>query len=89
MIPSRPIDRFGIGYYYLAVGHPQFTGPFATREFLRDEQGLEVFYNVAITPWLQITPDVQVIWPAQKEVLATGESIGTAVVLGFRLQMIF
>jgi porin len=89
MIPSRPIDRFGIGYYYLAVGHPHFTGPFATREFLRDEQGLEVFYNVAITPWLQITPDVQVIWPAQKEALVTRESIDTAVVLGFRLQMVF
>ncbi len=89
MIPGRPIDRFGIGYYYIDVGQPQFTGPLATREFLRDEQGLEVFYNVAITPWLQITPDLQVIWPAQKEILATRESIGTAVVLGVRLQMVF
>jgi len=71
------------------VSNPKLTGPFATRDFLRDEYGFEAFYNVAITPWLQITPDVQVIWPAQKEFLATGESIGTAVVLGLRLQMVF
>ena len=30
---------------------------------LRDEHGVELYYNVAITPWCQITPDVQVITP--------------------------
>jgi porin len=89
IIPGRPLDRFGIGYYYMDVSNPKFTGPFATRELLRDEYGFEAFYNVAITPWLQLTPDIQVIRPAQKRVAANGKSIDTASVLGFRLQMIF
>jgi len=25
---------------------------------LRDEHGVELYYNVAITPWYQITPDI-------------------------------
>jgi porin len=32
---------------------------------LRDEHGMEAFYNFAVTPWCQITPDVQFILPAQ------------------------
>jgi len=88
MIPGRPLDRFGIGYYYMDVRQPTFTGPVATRELLRDEYGIEAFYNIAITPWLQLTPDIQVIRPAQKETIS-GENVHTATVLGFRLQMIF
>jgi porin len=90
IIPGRPLDRFGIGYYYMDVNNPKFTGLLGrTRELLRDEYGFEAFYNVAITPWLQLTPDIQVIRPAQKRVAANGKSIDTASVLGFRLQMIF
>jgi len=90
IIPGRPLDRFGIGYYYMDVSNPKFTGLLGrTRELLRDEYGFEAFYNVAITPWLQLTPDIQVIRPAQKRVAANGKGIDTASVLGFRLQMIF
>jgi porin len=71
------------------VKSPKFTGPLATREFLRDEYGFETFYNIAITPWMQLTPDIQVIRPAQKEVIASREKVGTATVLGLRLQMVF
>ena len=66
---------------------PTFTGLHATTEFLRDESGFEAFYNIAITPWLQLTPDIQVIRPAQ-EVTISGENVDTATVLGFRLQMV-
>ncbi len=97
IIPSRPIDRFGIGFYYIDVGNPKFTGLLGrTTEFLRDEYGFEAFYNVAITPWLLVTPDIQVIKPAQKEVITrTGpltfdrQNIHTATVLGFRFQVVF
>ena len=90
IIPGRPLDRFGIGYYYMDVNNPKFTGLLGrTGELLRDEYGFEAFYNVAITPWLQLTPDIQVIRPAQKRVAANGKGIDTASVLGFRLQMIF
>jgi porin len=95
MIPGRPLDRFGLGYYYMDVRQPKFTGPHATRELLRDESGFEAFYNIAITPWMQLTPDIQVIKPAQKDFVDTKglvpvrKNVDTATVLGFRLQMVF
>ena len=60
-----------------------------TREFLRDEYGFEAFYNVAIAPWLQLTPDIQVIRPSQKEIIASRKEVGTATVLSLRLQLVF
>jgi len=91
MIPGRPLDRFGLGYYYVDVKSPKFTGPHATREFLRDEYGFEAFYSVAITPWAYFTPDIQVIRGAQKQKIDGGavSDINTATVLGFRLNMTF
>jgi porin len=89
IIPSRPLDRFGIGYYYMDVRNPTFTDLHGReREFLGDESGIEAFYNFAITPWLQLTPDIQVIRPAQKET-SSRENVHTATVLGLRLQMLF
>ncbi len=97
IIPGRPLDRFGIGYYYIDVNNLKFTGFLGReREFLRDEYGLEVFYNIAITPWLQLTPDIQVVRPAQKEVIdrvglitIDKKSVHTATVFGLRLQVVF
>jgi porin len=96
IIPSRPIDRFGIGYYYIDVGNPKFRTILGTRSFLRNEYGFEAFYNFALTPWMQLTPDIQVIRPAQKEVITrigpitfNRESVHTATVLGLRLQLVF
>jgi porin len=96
IIQSRPIDRFGIGCYYIDVGNPKFRTILGTSSFLRDEYGFEAFHNFAITPWMQLTPDIQVIRPAQKEVITqtgpitfTRESVDTATVLGLRLQLVF
>jgi porin len=91
MIPSRDFDRFGIGYYYTSVNNPTLQVPFAVKSFLRDEWGFEAFYNVALTPWLLVTPDVQVIGPSQKREATTlfaREYIATATVLGVRVQLI-
>jgi porin len=97
IIPGRPLDQFGIGYYYIDVKSPEITGVLGrTREFLRDESGFEAFYNIAITPWMQLTPDIQVIRPSQKEVIdrvglitVDRKKVHTATVLGLRLQMLF
>jgi porin len=92
MIPSRDFDRFGIGYFYASVNNPTLQLPFVVKSFLRDEWGFEAFYNVALTPWMLLTPDVQVIGPSQKrEVtgLLAREYIATATVLGARVQLIF
>jgi porin len=92
VVPSRDLDRFGIGYYYIIVDNPTLQGPFVTRSFLEDEWGFEVFYNLALTPWMLLTPDIQVVGPAQKRSvtgLLASESVDVATVLGVRLQLIF
>jgi len=97
LVPGRPLDQFGVGYYLIDVKHPKFTGLLSTMTFFRNEYGFEGYYNLAITPWMKLTPDIQVIRPAQKQVIdITGsipvivkDSISTATVLGLRLQVIF
>jgi porin len=98
---SRPRDQFGLGYYFINNRNPTLQGPLQTRKFLRDEYGFEAYYNFAITPWLQLTPDIQVVRGAQKDKITIGsgplgllpridkQSIGTATVLGLRLKMVF
>ena len=92
-IPQRPNDQFGLGYYSITINNPQFTGPLATRSFLRNEYGFEAFYNAAITPWMVLTPDLQIIRPAQVDrvnfVPPFRPGITTAKVFGVRLQMYF
>ena len=103
VIPSRERDRYGFGFYYIDVKNPKLQGLFQTTNLLLDEYGFEAFYNFAITPWLQFTPDIQVVRGAQKEKITIGttpgpigvpfvasrKSIGTATVLGLRLKMVF
>ncbi len=55
-------DTFGIGWYLVGVGNE--FGPVPTALFgPRDGTGVEMFYNVQVTPWLNVTPDVQYIHP--------------------------
>jgi porin len=92
VVIGRSQDRYGLGFYYLDVSNPTFRGLFQDRKLLHDEYGFEAFYNVAITLWLQLTPDVQIVRGAQKDkftirrgplgvpFIATKRSIGTAIV---------
>lgn len=93
LIPGRDLDQFGLGYYYSSINNPTFQVPIVgVRSFLRDEWGFEAYYNVALTPWLLLSPDVQVVGPAQKvQIISLRDrrSVGTATVLGLRLQTIF
>jgi porin len=56
LLPGREADRFGIGWYYGAAS-PEL-GPFFTPD---DGTGVEIFYNVAVTPWFELTPDLQIL----------------------------
>jgi porin len=100
VIPNRHNDRYGFGFYYVDVNNPELQGAFRNTKLLRDEYGFEAFYNVAITPWLMVTPDIQVVRGAQKNkftldnsgpqpVITSTKSIGTATILGLRMQMVF
>jgi porin len=95
LIPNRDRDRFGIGYYYLKVsGELRDTFPPLPlkRAGLDREQGIELFYNIAATPWLHVTPDLQFIDAGRNKapiLTAGGKSIGTAVVAGLRIKIDF
>lgn len=56
MIPTRGHDRYGVGYYYLNFSNdlPAILGANA-------EQGVEAYYNIEVTPWFHLSPDIQVI----------------------------
>ena len=96
VIPTRPNDRYGFGFYYIDVSNPKLQGLFRSTKLLRDEYGFEAFYNIAIAPWLQLTPDIQIVRGAQKDkftfgrgplgvpFIASKRSIGTATTLGLR-----
>jgi porin len=81
VIPSRPFDRYGLGFYALIESddlknQPVLSGTYDT------EYGWEAFYNFAVTPWLQFTPDFQYIRSGQQGVDHVG-------VFGMRLQVYF
>lgn len=55
---GREQDSFGIGFYYIGLSSDVDD---TRADLLDDGMGGEVFYTVAVTPWLQVTPDFQVI----------------------------
>ena len=67
--------NWGIGYYYDAPSRDlqDSLSPVLT---IRDEQGMEIFYNFAVTPWLTMGVDLQVINPSLGE--------DTAIIPGLR-----
>jgi len=63
VVPGRPRDVFGIGYFYYNFSD-DLQDALAPLVRFDDEQGVEVFYNLAATPWFRVSADVQWIDPA-------------------------
>jgi porin len=94
VVPSRPDDSFGIG-----VARTQFSSslfPFLRQQLslgLQREDAIEMYYNMAITPWMNVTTDLQIVDSGLSRALSptTGKltSIDTVVVLGSRLRVRF
>jgi porin len=63
MVPGRPDDHFGIGYYFYDWSN-DLQSATAGAFTIRDEHGVELFYNLAITPWCRVSADLQWINPA-------------------------
>jgi porin len=80
-IAGRSADSFGVGYFYVGVSETlKNLAPNLLP--LKDEQGVELYYNVAVTPWCHITPDLQVIVPYR-------EIADTALLFGVRAKIDF
>ncbi len=76
-MPGRGADTFGAGWF--VAGSSDEIGLVLDTVFgpIDDGHGLELFYNWQATPWLNITPDLQVIVPSR-------ENVDTALTLGVR-----
>ncbi len=74
-------DKWGLGWYY--VGASTEFGPVPQALFaIRNGTGVELFYNFQVTPWLNITPDLQYIKPGLSKVA------DEAFVFGWRVNML-
>ena len=80
VIPARPNDVFGLGYFYNDVYSESFTDD--TLGFEGHSQGGEAFYNLAITPAAKFTLSCQYLTPSLKK-------FDDAIVLNGRLQFVF
>lgn len=89
IVPGRPGDTFGIGWS-LAQYSDDFL-PFLRQNLnlgLQSETAVEAYYNVALTPALGLTLDLQAVEPGMKKQLnAAGqlEDVHTAFLAGLRL----
>lgn len=75
---GREGDTLGVGFYSLNLS-PQAK---SEASGLRNERGVELFYNLRVTPGCHLTPDLQIIRPGLG-------AIDTAVVFGVRLKFDF
>jgi porin len=67
-IAGRELDRWGVGYFHYGLTEPLLEGLAQLRVYRRSEGGVEAFYNYAITPWLRLSADLQIVdpWNATK-----------------------
>ena len=93
VISGRPHDSFGIGW-----SRTQFSAnfvPYLRKTFnlgLDHEDSVEMYYNFAITPWANLTLDLQVIDPGLNRTLDANNNftdVSTAVVVGLRSRIKF
>jgi porin len=63
LLDGRENDRWGVGFFHYGVTEPLLAGLNALGFARRGEGGVEGFYNFAITPWLRLSADLQLIDP--------------------------
>jgi len=83
LVPSREHDTMGVAYFHIGVSD-EVKDLLASQPGLaqRDEQGVELYYNAALSPWCHLTADLQVAQPSTK-------AFDTAVLAGSRLKIDF
>lgn len=58
----RKADSFGLACFYIGISD-SLKSRATNLISVRDEYGIELYYNFAVTKWFQITPDLQAISP--------------------------
>lgn len=88
-LANRPLDTFGVGYGITQYSSPvQNLAPVLLP--INNDQVIEMFYNIGITQWFSIAPDLQVLVPARGATLPPNrQAIDNALVLGVRAKIDF
>lgn len=81
LMEARPDDSVGVGFYANAFSDALQSAVTPLVRF-GDEQGIEMFYSIALRRWLRVAADVQVVNPARADVRL-------AVVGGVRMTVVF
>ncbi len=76
IVSSRAWDSMGVGYFYSGLSS-QLKDLFGPVLPLDDLQGVELYYNAAITRWFNLTADLQLVEPGRS-------NLNTAIVVGMR-----
>ncbi len=63
LLPGRANDQWGVGFFHYGLTTPLLAGLAERRIYRRSEGGIEAFYNWAITPWVRLSGDLQVVEP--------------------------
>ena len=74
------LDKWGVAYFYYGISPDLINGLSSLGINRRDERGVEAFYNLAVTPWLRLTADLQWIIPfnaTKEDILAAGLRLQT------------
>lgn len=80
-LARRTADSFGIACFYIGVSN-SLKNPATNVVSVRDEFGMELYYNIAVTRWFQITPDLQAISPIR-------DRSDSSLLLGLRAKIDF
>ena len=85
LLSARPRDEFGVAYAYTDLSDDlkdNLDLPVLGIQRLRAEHQFEVYYNLHVTPWLQLTGDLQIL-------RAVRPGVDAATVPGIRLKIVF
>ncbi len=77
IIPTRDDDTFGAAPYFGKISR-DFSD--ISDRLNKNYWGFEAYYNIAVTPWLHLTPDFQVTEPFL-------DNVDTAYTLGLRVKL--
>ena len=65
ILPGRKYDSFGVGFFYNEISGDlknDITFLTAGTSTAKDEKGVEVFYDFAVTPAVRLIPSYQHLW---------------------------
>jgi porin len=82
LFKGRELDSFGLGYFYYDLSDELQKALDSDEETFHDEQGVELYYSLAVTPWCFVTGDLEYIDQPR-------ESVENAFIAGLRANIKF